>query len=340
MNNFTVYFHFNGLFTSKISKTMRTTRSKKTGAKRELDACSDGSQEELSQNKKQKITPLPTVNPKKLCLFSAKFQTELSSKFAENNTTIASIITLPHPRSKQATPFALTADTKKLCEIKNFSRPYKTILTPNRIISNPTIYIITPFDPTFILLSLLATNQPENFCLLEQLLIDSEFKDLHLLAPNFTENLLEKTCDVRKHENQIACKYNKEKTMLTLESKVRKVAEKLPNLNSFQLSYKSIVSTEDGALKYAISLVTEYLSDTLAGDLAEHLGLTDYSKLVAECEREIRKVDVSSVGDEVDTKKGVKKGSAKKQSRAKRILEKTDKSGMKSLSSFFTKPKD
>ena len=61
---------------------MRTTRSKKTGAKRELDACSDGSQEELSQNKKQKITPLPTVNPKKLCLFSAKFQTELSSKFA------------------------------------------------------------------------------------------------------------------------------------------------------------------------------------------------------------------------------------------------------------------
>ena len=318
---------------------MRTTRSKKTGAKRELEACLEGSQEELCQSKKQKISPLPTVNPKKICLFSTQFQAELSSKLAENNIKIASIINLPHPKTKQATPFALTADTTKLCEIKNFSRPYKTIITPNRIISNPTIYIITPFDPIFILLSLLETGQPKQFCLLEQLLIDSEFKDLHLLNPNCTQNVLEKICDVRVYEDKIACKYNKEKTMLTLESKVRKVAEKLPNLDSFQLSYKSIVSTEDGALKYAISLVTEYLSDKLAGDLAEHLGLTDYSKLVAECEQEIKKMDVSTV-EEVDTKKEVKKGTAKKQSRAKRILEKTDKSGMKSLSSFFTKPKD
>ena len=318
---------------------MRTTRSKKSGAKRELEACSDGSQEELCQNKKQKISPLPTVNPKKFCLFSPQFQTEISSKLAENNIIIASIINLPHPKSKQATPFALTADTKNLCEIKNFSRPYKTILTPNRIISNPTIYIITPFDPIFIILSLLETGQSEHFCLLEQLLIDSEFKDLSLLLPNITNIVLEKICDVRVHEEQVACKYNKEKTMLTLESKVRKVAERLPSLNSFQLSYKSIVSTEDGALKYALSLVTEYLTDKLAGDLAEHLGLIDYSRLVADCEQEIKKMDVSSVG-EVDRKKDVKKGPAKKQSRAKRILEKTDKSGMKSLSSFFTKPKD
>ena len=322
---------------------MRNTRSKKHGFKRELESETEGSQEELSQNKKQKISPerafeIPTIIPLKVCLFSNQLLTH-PTQIAENST-LASILWLPHPKTGNPTPFVLTEDTNILCEIKNFDKPYKTILTHDRIISKPSIYLITPFDPIFTLLFLLETQDSEHFCLLEQLLFNTEFKDLPKISSNLTQKVVELICDTRLHENQLACKYNKGQTMITLEAKVRKVAGKLPNLNSFQSSYKSMVSTENGALKYAVSLVSEYLRTDLVEELAVHLGLTDYNRIIAECEQDVRRMEVATAG-EGETKKETKKvGPQKKQSRAKKLLEKTDKTGMKSISTFFTKPAD
>ena len=322
---------------------MQGTRRNKQGFKRDLESDMERSQEELSHNKKQKISQeraleIPTINPIKVCLFSNQLLT--SPTLIAENSTLASILWLPHPKTGQSTPFAIMEETNTLCEIKNFNKPYKTILTPDRIISKPSIYFITPFDPIFILLFLLETQDSKHFCLLEQLLFNDEFKDLPKLMPILTQKVVELICETKLHENQIACKYSKEKTMLTLEAKVRKVAGKLPTLNSFQLSYKSMVSTEDGAIKYAISLVSEYIGTNLAEELAVYLGITDYNRIVAECEQEVRNMEVTTTG-ESQTKKEIKKvGPQKKQSRAKKLLEKTDKTGMKTISTFFTKPVD
>ena len=322
---------------------MRGTRSKTQGFKRELENDIEGSQDELSQNKKQKISrekalEIPTISPINVCLFSNHLLTNVT-KIAENST-LASIIWLPHPKTGQSTPFALTQERKTLCEIKNFNKPYKTILTPDRIISKPSIYFITPFDPIFILLFLLKKDESEHFSLLDQLVYQDEFKDMFKLLPILTQNVVELICETRIYENQIACKYSKEKTMQTLGAKVRKVAEKLPNLNSFRSSYRSIISTENGALKYAISLLSEYLTADLSEELSIHLGFTDYNRLVTECTQEVRKIEVTTA-EENEAKKEIKKAvPQKKQSRAKKILEKTDKTGMKTISTFFTKPAD
>ena len=315
---------------------MRVTRSKKIGVKRELEDL-EGSQEEKSQTKKQKITPdcvshKLVMNPKKICIFSP--ETLGKTEFAENNT-LGSIIQLPHPKSRESVPFLLTRDMKQICELKMYNKPYTTVLMPDKIISKPCIYMITPFDPIFFLISLLEKEKSENFCILRQILFDSEFNDLSKLRTILSEEVVQLVCDTKIYEDEIVCKFNKEKALSLLEKKVRKVAEKLPSLKSFQSSYESMVSTSEGALKYGISLVIEYLSNDLADSLATQLGFSNYSQIIMECEREVRKLEVT--GESEVVKETSKKGGRKKQSRAKKILEKTDKTGMKSLSTFFTK---
>ncbi|XP_026699893.1 ribonuclease H2 subunit B [Athene cunicularia] len=213
-------------------------------------------------------------------------------------------------------------------------------------------------DPLFLVLYYLIKADKEQrgkFQPLDQVVLDSEYPSCPLLL---------KCADVKQYihhvteEKEIGSqkfhRYSQEKTLKWLKIKVSQTVKALKSNNisvgervhaAAFISGKQTTDTKEDYVRYAHGLISEYIPEDLSKELQKYLGLPELKSPALEPPLKKRKLsDVPVEAEDVYTKFNssnlkTKKANSK-MSAAQKALAKVDKSGMKSISTFFSsKPK-
>ncbi|XP_032960791.1 ribonuclease H2 subunit B isoform X2 [Rhinolophus ferrumequinum] len=214
---------------------------------------------------------------------------------------------------------------QQLFEIKVFKEKHHSWFINQSVQSGGLLHLATPMDPLFLLLYYLQKADKEGkFQPLDQVVVDDVFPDCILLLklPEL-EKLLQHVTEEKEIDKKKYYKYSKEKTLKWLEKKVNQTmaALKTNHINvgarvqssAFFSSHQVSSDKEEDYICYAHGLISDYIPKELSDDLAKHLKLPEPSASMPN----------------PPTKKNSKMTAAQK------ALAKVDKSGMKSIDSFF-----
>ncbi|XP_077294105.1 ribonuclease H2 subunit B [Arctopsyche grandis] len=204
----------------------------------------------------------------------------LSKDDLENSQS--SIISLIHPGHNKKTKFVINKTTKKLYEIQIFNNPCRSWLIDETLIKDGNMYVCTPIDPLFIVLPHLKEHCAQRAVPLDHILESSADRDLSQIFGLIKD--INALGDLKGPSNLNAYKYNEEKCLQWLESKVQKVVNVLrkkkvhvkPGSVSATFVISSIeedVADKDHYLKYAFGIVSEYLNEDFCQLLFEKLNL-------------------------------------------------------------------
>ncbi|XP_040398636.1 ribonuclease H2 subunit B isoform X3 [Cygnus olor] len=258
---------------------------------------------------------------------------------------------LRSPSTGEATLYLFNSGAQQLFEVKAFHEEYRSWFIDGRLL------FVTPMDPLFLILYYLIKADKEQqgkFQPLDQVVLDSEYPHCPLLL---------KCADVKQsihhvtEEKEIGShkfhKYSQEKTLKWLKKKVNQTVKALKSNNisvgervqaATFISGKQITDAEEDYVRYAHGLISEYIPEDLSKELSKYLGLPELTSPAPEPPLKKRKLSDVPVEEEDYTKfnnsnlKNKKANS--KMTAAQKALAKVDKSGMKSISSFFSsKPK-
>ncbi|VVC93038.1 unnamed protein product [Leptidea sinapis] len=263
------------------------------------------------------------------------------------------IITLPHPGHGNPVMFCLDDYNKKMHEIITFNEAYRSWFVNNSVKSDGSLIIATPFNPIYLVLPRLKEQCCSRAVPLEDLLSEKGYDKI----VNFIDNLND-VADLKGPAELKAYKYNEDKTIAWLETRIHRLARALKNKNIHVTSgakSSTFVSSNlcnddvdyEFFLKYAHGIISEYLQDDLVAllekkfnfkeELIEVIGkkrkseatdiLGDSKRVKSEVLDDITPTSNSSTFTEVK----VKKTTAKEKARQKAA------SGTKTISSFFTK---
>ncbi|XP_026484475.1 ribonuclease H2 subunit B [Vanessa tameamea] len=307
-----------------------------------------------------------TTRSKKKALPSEAKDTEVLKNRVENswillakesllNNSNFNIITLPHPAHGDPTKYCLDDVNHKMYEIVTFSEPYRSWFLEDTVKSDGSFLMMTPINPLFLVLPRLREQCSNRAIPLEDLLAEKGFDKIIDFIVN-----LDTIADLKGPADLKAYKYNEEKTLIWLESRVRKLAEKLKEKNvhvtSGAVSATFVSSSannehvdEEFYLKYANGIISEYLEDDIIEklekcfdfktELIEYIG--NKRKSEAEGIETNKRIKHETNDDPEDIKmtlnnsvtemKKPKTLSAKEKARQKAAT------GTKTISSFFSK---
>lgn len=268
--------------------------------------------------------------------------------FDENGceTFDAQFVLLRNPKTDFGCLYIFSHDRKALYETLKFNEPYRSWFIDNSVQSDGSFSITTPVDPLFLVVPYLMKHTANVFQPLSQILVDDEFPHTTQLL-DLPLSSLNRVADVKGTEEIQAYSFNKEKCLSWLKVKVEAAADRLEKTNEnvgTGSSSASLVRSKKEQpcradyVKYACGLVSDYIPPSLAADLKEYLGIKKEEQTKSrEPPQKKAKLDVSEPTD--DYSRGYKmekeSESASKKTRAQKLLSKVDKSGMKSISSFF-----
>ncbi|KAK7499198.1 hypothetical protein BaRGS_00009458 [Batillaria attramentaria] len=265
---------------------------------------------------------------------------------------------LRHPKSENTAMYVISNGGQLVSEVNRFSPDFGSWLIGNSIQKDGGILMTTPVDPVFLVLPyLINASKGGKFMTLDQIVHDGDFPDCVRLLRCSGIDCLDQVTDIKGADDFKAYRYNKDKTLAWLRLKAENVVEALQNKDvrvsesgahssDFVRSKKDQTDDQDAYLKYACGMVSDYLPLDIATELRDHLGIkeTDASERSAE-EPPSKKAKISDSTDITPTEdyssangKDLKRQNSKggKQTAAQKKLSKVDKSGMKSLSSFFS----
>jgi len=269
-----------------------------------------------------------------------------------------SIISLPHPRTGASCKYVITHG--KLWEIQ-LVKPYKpsSWLIDQSVKSDGSMYLCTPFDPTFTILSQLK-NQPQPN--LEHFLDVPSFPDFLLFAKLIdVVSIVEKMANVDAATGTIAI--DTDKVKIWLKNKVVSVKSHLEesykngsrakyqgSVSTFNLGSDTLGKTDSSAdlIRYtreALEIISEYLGPSLSSlvrqSFQEEL---EEASLLEEQER-MNTASIPQTSEQIlaaynrrtppineELKKQEK---AKSMTIAQKKLANTSTRGMKTMSSFF-----
>jgi len=190
------------------------------------------------------------------------------------------MVKLRHPKTDSASMFLHNPTTKSLCEVLTFSEDHRCWFLGEKISSDGRILLATKLDPRFLLLPYLA--KAERLVPLPEMLEDSEFPALERILCEATG--LEKVADSKGSKDLNVWKYNEEKALDWLVKKLEKVAQLLEKkgvditagaaANNFKHA-DNLEATEVEFKRYALGIVSEYLTPELADKLKEKLALPE-----------------------------------------------------------------
>ncbi|KAI8579723.1 hypothetical protein K450DRAFT_241180 [Umbelopsis ramanniana AG] len=278
-------------------------------------------------------------------------------------------IQAPHPRTGDPSRYVLQQDGV-LLEVQKVEAEHKqSWLIGNSVQKNGVLYMMTPMDPLFVLLPVLAETRKKSaesdgrFVQYDSIFSDADddqrYQSLHRLAdiPGLPAQLGH-LCDQQEYmKGEFVYRLNEDKTLKWLRLKVEAVAdnvEKMPILLQFineQLfdidAPQTDTSIRSDAYTWAgIQVVSEYITDAWQEKLNQSYSLTNLKSQVEEHKKkqEIQfqnyvthdptefakaKREASDLSDQ-----GSKKP---KLSAGQKTLAKANIKGMKSLASFFAK---
>lgn len=247
----------------------------------------------------------------------------------------------------------------RIAEVNKFSDEPRSWFIGNSLQTDGSLYLCTPVDPLFLALpSLLTAAKIGKFTTLDAIFEDTLLK---VLEKCIQTDQWEHVCDVKDITDGIKVyRCSMEKTLKWLRHKVDTLSIALKDRgiymgsgsqsSSFIKSKKQIESSNDH-LVYACGLVCDYLPPELGSQLKQSVGASDEVG-VAGSKHSIEHYSdpppAKRKGQESEPLEDYSKlwtaptetNTKVKLTSAQKALAKTDKTGMKSLSSFFSvKPK-
>ncbi|XP_036601189.1 ribonuclease H2 subunit B [Trichosurus vulpecula] len=270
------------------------------------------------------------------------------------NTENGPVFTRLHnPCTGEAALYLFDTNAQQLFEVKAFHEEYHSWFIGQTVQHDGRLLIVTPMDPLFMVLYYLMKAEKEQgkFQPLDQVVIDAEFPSCSMLLQCAKlRPFLHHVTEEKEIGNKKFYKYSKEKTLKWLNKKVDQTvrALKIGNVNvGARVSSATFVPGDHGCdvkeedyIRYAHGLISEYIPKELSEDLAKYLKLPELSASLPEPPLKKRKVSDGPVEAEEDYTKfnsvdlKTKKTNSK-MTAAQKALAKVDKSGMRSIATFF-----
>uniref|UniRef100_A0A8D2ALQ3 Ribonuclease H2 subunit B n=1 Tax=Sciurus vulgaris TaxID=55149 RepID=A0A8D2ALQ3_SCIVU len=263
-------------------------------------------------------------------------------------------VKLANPCSGEGAIYLFNMCLQQLFEIRVFKEKHHSWFINQSVQSGGLLQFATPMDPLFLLLHyLIQANKQGKFQPLDQVVVDDVFPNCVLLLklPEL-EKVLHHVTEEKNPEigNKKYYKYSKEKTLKWLEKKVNQTvaALKTNNVNvgarvqssAFFSCDQVLDSKEEDYIRYAHGLVSDYIPKELSGDLSKYLKLPELSaSLPNPPSKKLKLSDEPVEAKEDYTKFNTKDLKTEKKTSkltaAQKALAKVDKSGMKSIDTFF-----
>ncbi|EDO46023.1 predicted protein [Nematostella vectensis] len=262
---------------------------------------------------------------------------------------------IPHPRTGKGVQLLFSSDEKSVCEVAKFKDEPRSWFIDDTVHEDGSMVIATPIDSVFLCLPYLEKCSSQ-FRTLDQILIDSKFPSVGKLTNCITHESLTSVCDCKGDDDLHVYRINEDKTMAWLKTKVECVADYLATSDinvskgsqsaTFVRSRKHSDVTREDHLRYSSGMICDYLSLSWEEKLKKALNLPekDKEKEVSDEEPPSKRVKLEEGSETVeDYSKEYEKLKSKipagktpgKMTAGQRALSKVDKTGMKSISSFF-----
>ncbi|XP_015919885.2 ribonuclease H2 subunit B [Parasteatoda tepidariorum] len=262
-----------------------------------------------------------------------------------SNNQQYSVVKLKHPRTNSPTLCAIDS-SHKLYEIVHYAEEFSSWLVDDSVIEDGSLFLMNIADPLFYILP--YVNKDGKYCLLEDLLVDENYSDVHLLVKCCSEAELTNVFDFKESSGYKVFCYNKTKTLHWLQKKVQYLVNTLKSKNidiadgAKAASLQTNIENEDPKIltKYSCDLISEYLSEDLYDELLQCLGI-EKELMKKQNGTPVKSKKQNTAVDPVDDyskKYDLSKSQDKQQSKltpAQKRLQKGDKTGMRSISSFF-----
>ncbi|KAF6084820.1 ribonuclease H2 subunit B [Phyllostomus discolor] len=261
-------------------------------------------------------------------------------------------VKLVNPCSGEGALYLFSMCLQQLFEIKLFKEKHHSWFINQSVQSGGLLYFATPIDPLFLLLHyLIKADKEGKFQPLDQVVVDDMFPNCILLLklPEL-EKLLQHVTEEKEIDKKKYYKYSREKTLKWLGKKVNQTmaALKTSNINvgarvqsnAFFSSHQISSDKEEDYICYAHGLISDYIPKELNDDLSKYLKLPEPSASLPKPPS--KKVKLSH--EPIEAKEDYTKFNTKdlktekknsKMTTAQKALAKVDKTGMKSIDSFF-----
>lgn len=280
---------------------------------------------------------------------------------SEGEDSHPSVCKLRHPRMDTGVLFLVSGDSRCVCELNVFDEKYHSWFIGETVHSGNQMYFATPIDPLFLVLPYLINSGKNNrFMSLEQIMEDEDFPECEKVLSCTDIEQISQLADSKDIDDDLQVyRYNKDKTLSWLKAKCDVLSEVLEEKqinvsatsshSSLFIRGKNSSASKESYLHYAFGMICDYLPVDMEEDLRSHLGLpaieekppvdntveNEPPSKKAKMSGDLKPTDDYSIG--VDAKKD--KNKSGKQTQAQKKLSKVDKSGMKSISSFFSPKK-
>eukprot|EP00111_Clytia_hemisphaerica_P017871 TCONS_00052865-protein len=267
---------------------------------------------------------------------------------------------LPHPQNGVASLFAFK--NKQVFELMKYKDTYRSWFINQTVQKDGSFCMLTPIDPLFLALPFIEKSSIKGqFTTLDNIMVDTDHTPgLRQLECCLTHNMLLNVCDTKGADDIIVYKSNQEKITKWLSQKITTMAKYLESskinvkqgaqISGYNRSSEG-QNNKESSLRYAWEMVSDYITEDRSLQLKENFGIKDPVKTVKTEEKldppQAKKQKLNNDPDancledyrNKDAPKKKNTGTTKL-SRAQKQLDKVDKKGMKTMSSFFAvKPK-
>ncbi|XP_029567909.1 ribonuclease H2 subunit B isoform X2 [Salmo trutta] len=236
-------------------------------------------------------------------------------------------IRLRNPSTDAASLYLLGSGDVQLYEVKAFNEDFHSWFIGQTVQRDGRLLYVTPMDPLFLLLPyLIKAGKEGKFQPVDQVMMDEDFPACtRLLSCIRSQASLHHVAEEKEVGSVKFQRYSQERTMEWLKKKAERtvkilrksnisVGEGVKSTTYVRVKQESETQEED-YLRYAHGLISEYISEDLSKALLKHLQLPELSSP--------KEVEPPSKPP-------------KKMSAAQKTLAKVDKTGMKSMSAFFS----
>lgn len=271
----------------------------------------------------------------------------------KKHDTDPSFVKLRNPRTDAASLYLMSNGDTELYEVKAFEEDCHSWFIGQTVQQDGRLLFITAVDPLYLLLPyLINAGKEEKFQPVEQVLVDEDFPACsRLLSSLRSLNSLHHIAEEKEVGSRKFYRYSREQTLDWLKKKVDRtvtalkkktisVGEGVKSTTYVQVKTASDYHEED-YLRYAHGLISEYIREDLSKALHKHLQLPELTspKEAAPPSKKRKLSDKPVEAGEDYTKfnsADFARKPSKKMTAAQKTLAKVDKSGMKTMSSFFS----
>nr|XP_022339461.1 ribonuclease H2 subunit B-like [Crassostrea virginica] len=255
---------------------------------------------------------------------------------------------LRHPKTDNAAMFLFANGDKNVFEVSAFSESCRSWLIDDFVQQDGRLHITIPIDSVFLILPYLRkAKEGGMFMTLDQIVCDPDYPECSRLVGTSGTSELSQIADIKGSDDLQVYRFNEEKMLSWLQSKTERLADTLTDRgtcvsgsqsSTYVRTKRAITASPDDYRRYAYGMVCDYIPPDVALQLREHMKIPEVVEK-KENEPPSKKAKLDDLTPTEDYSQGKSENKATKAGKltvGQKKLSKVDKSGMKSLASFFS----